>query len=265
MSRIIHLVIPAAGLGSRFTEVGVTTPKPLIEVFDIPMLYWVISNFSLSAQDKIWVIGQAKHQLKSRLNPWLENLPQEINFIEIDGVTAGPAQTVFLALEAIQESEGVIVANSDQFVKQNLDGFIEGVRNATTPASIVTMEATSNAWSYIGRNDLKEMERIVEKEEISNEATVGIYAWSECRYLRDSFNQMFINNVKTNGEFYVAPSFNHLIHDRLEVSTFHVGKHGETVHGLGTPADLEKFHADSSNLLIAESLRRKKSSQIANS
>lgn len=265
MSRRVHLVIPAAGLGSRFMDVGINTPKPLIEVFDIPMLFWVISNFSLCAQDKIWVIGQTKHQLKSKLNLWLGNLLTEINFIEIDGVTEGPAKTVALALEAIPDSEGVIVANSDQFVKHNLAGFIGGVRNGIAPASIVTMEATSNAWSYIGRNDLQQIERIVEKEEISNEATVGIYGWSECRYLRNSFNHMFKSNIKTNGEFYVAPSFNHLIQNKFEISTFHVGKHGKTVHGLGTPADLERFHADSSNLLIAESLQRNRSSQSANS
>jgi NDP-sugar pyrophosphorylase family protein len=260
MSKRIHLIIPAAGLGSRFADVGINIPKPLIEVHGIPMLVWVILNFPLATQDKIWIIGQTKHKLKATLDPWLVNLPQEIRFLEIDTVTEGPAQTVALALQEIPDFEGVIVANSDQYISCSIDEFVGEIRRKVTPGSIITMEAASNAWSYVGRNAQKKVDRVIEKVEISDEATVGIYGWSESHYLKDSLREMFMHNIKTNNEFYVAPSYNHLISIGLEISTFHVGKHGKSVHGLGTPSDLENFHADSSKLLVAQKLKKSKSS-----
>ena len=47
MKTPIQLVIPAAGAGSRFREVGIATPKPLIPISGIPMIIWVITNFKL--------------------------------------------------------------------------------------------------------------------------------------------------------------------------------------------------------------------------
>ena len=57
----------------------------------------------------------------------------------------------------------------------------------------------------------------------------------------NSFYAMFEANDRTNSEFYVAPSYNYLLKDGYFVSAFNIGPHGEYVHGLGTPEDLDNF------------------------
>ena len=49
------------------------------------------------------------------------------------------------------------------------------------------------------------------------------------------------NGLKVNNEFYVAPSYQYLIENKLDISTHSVGVHGLGVHGLGIPQDLEHF------------------------
>lgn len=50
MTQPLQLLIPAAGKGSRFADVGFQTPKPLIPMWGIPMLIWVLNNFPLAQE-----------------------------------------------------------------------------------------------------------------------------------------------------------------------------------------------------------------------
>ena len=44
MCIVLNIVLPIAGRGSRFAEVGYTTPKPLILVHGVPMIEVVVEN-----------------------------------------------------------------------------------------------------------------------------------------------------------------------------------------------------------------------------
>ena len=241
MSKPLYLLIPAAGKGSRFSDIGIDIPKPLIPIWEIPMLLWVIANFPLQPQDKVIVLSQSSHAVPRKLNDFLKNVSFAVEFVEIDDWTDGPAHSLEILLSGVAPDTPVICANSDQFVFDGLDSFTDGVRQGNTEGQILTMEASSNAWSYVGRAANGRVNRVVEKVEISKEATVGVYGWSTSTFCRDALAWQRSIGQKVNNEFYVAPSYHHLIEQNLEISTHSVGIHGEGVHGLGTPADLEHF------------------------
>jgi NDP-sugar pyrophosphorylase family protein len=237
----LNLVIPAAGRGSRFRDVGQLTPKPMIPILGLPMINWVIGNFSLDSADKIWIVSQKADNLPTLLGPYLIDLPNEVSFIEIHGVTDGAASTFELALKEIPELEPVICANSDQFVKLDLNDFVSAVRNQEEAGQILTMKASGDKWSYIQRNSLNEVTKIVEKVQVSEEATVGIYGWSSAKIAADSIHEMKKNSDKVKNEYYLAPSYNYLLSSGQLVKTIFVGEIEESVFGLGTPEDLSLF------------------------
>jgi len=241
MSSPIQVIIPAAGAGSRFRDFGISTPKPLIEVGGFPMILWVISNFQLMPDDIVIVICQRADNLPANLEKYLPSFASKISFIEIDGLTSGPASTVEIALSQLKKDFPVVVANSDQYVSSNLTEFLLAVRRKEFSGTILTMTATGNKWSYIGRDHHGAINQVVEKEEISNEATVGIYAWADPEILRNALQFLRTNNLLVNNEFYIAPSYNYLISRSLKTGCISVGKHGDKVHGLGTPEDLQEF------------------------
>ena len=241
MTKPISLLIPAAGRGSRFSDVGIEIPKPLIPIWGIPMLLWVITNFPLRAQDKVLVLSQARHCVPATLSDFLKKVEFEIEFIEIDFWTDGPAHSLEVLLAGVAPETPIICANSDQYVFKGLDSFTDAVRSGSSDGQILTMEASSNAWSYVGRDQGGRVNRVVEKEEISKEATVGVYGWATSNICREALDWQRLDGQKVNNEFYVAPSYYHLIQTGLEISTHSVGLHGEGVHGLGTPMDLAHF------------------------
>ena len=241
MTKPLTLLIPAAGKGSRFSDYGIDIPKPLIQIWEFPMLLWVIANFPLKPQDRVIVLSQSSHAIPAKLNDFLKNVNFAVRFVEIDHWTDGPAHSLEILLGHVSPDSPVICANSDQFVFDGLDSFTDAVRMGSTEGQILTMEASSNAWSYVGRAADGRVNRVVEKVEISKEATVGVYGWSTSTICRTAMAWQRSVGQKVNNEFYVAPSYHHLIEQNLEISTHSVGIHGEGVHGLGTPSDLEHF------------------------
>lgn len=193
MTSPIQLVIPAAGAGTRFRDVGVLTPKPLIEIAGYPMIMWVMCNFHLRADDSVIVVSQRADELQKKLKSYLSAFPCPIHFLEIDGLTEGPASTVEIAIPLLSHNSPIIVANSDQYVSFDLTEFIGAVRRKEYPGTILTMDASGNKWSYIGRNIEGTIEKVIEKEQISNEATVGIYGWSNLEILKNSLS--FLNET----------------------------------------------------------------------
>ena len=241
MTKAISLLIPDAGKGSRFSDIGINIPKPLIPILEVPMLLWVIANFPLQSQDRVTVLSQSSHAVPRKLNNFLKNVNFAVEFVEIDYWTDGPAHSLEILLSDVGPDSPVVCANSDQFVFEGLESFTDAVRLGNTDGQILTMEASSNAWSYVGRAANGRVNRVVEKEEISKEATVGVYGWSTSTICSDALAWQRSIGQKVNNEFYVAPSYHNLIEQNLEISTHSVGFHGEGVHGLGTPSDLEHF------------------------
>lgn len=237
----LHYVFPAAGLGQRFRDIGISTPKPLIEVENVPLIVWAITNFTFSVEDKIWVITLKEHKLRTILSKTYPKLSQRINYCEIDSVTQGPAITVLKVLPKIPDDSPIIIANTDQYVFGDMDSFVTATKNKVAAGTILTMNAKGNQWSYIEKNKFGWVSRVVEKEQISSEATVGIYGFSKKILCQNSIEKSIRNNETVNGEFYIAPVYNHIIRSKQKVLPFLIGDTGIEVMGTGTPTDLEKF------------------------
>jgi dTDP-glucose pyrophosphorylase len=241
--RRIQLVIPAAGLGSRFSSVGMTTPKPVIDVDGLPMIAWVIGNFKLRPTDVVIIVTRPEIGLSETLLPYLHAFQCRVEFVYIDYVTEGPAITVSLAKALLDLDEALVVANSDQYVSAGLDEFLNQARYSSSGGQILTMAASGSKWSYVKRTSAGNVSEVKEKVEISNEATVGIYGWNKASYFFESLETMIAANDRTNGEFYVAPTYNYLIERTVPISAINIGDVEREVHGLGTPEDLEIFEA----------------------
>ena len=256
MKKNITLIIPAAGLGSRFRDTGILTPKPLIEIGGIPMILWVIYNFKLEANDHLIIIGKYSDNLESQLKTVLSKMKFKVTFIEIEKVSNGAAQTVSFAFKHLEKENAVIVANSDQFIEISLLPFLSEIRGCKNAGEILTMVATGSKWSYVRKNSEGLVIEVKEKEEISKEATVGIYAWSEPQNLEKSINAMINSRDMTNSEYYVAPSYNYLLKNNLRVGTYLIGDHGKIVNGIGTPEDLKKFVDKDSTQIFLQKIKK---------
>lgn len=238
---MLNIVIPMAGAGSRFVKAGYTDPKPLIPVHGVPMIKVVIDNLRPVESHRFIFICQRAHVIDYGLTEKLTAWAPGCSIIQLDGVTEGAACTVLAAKHMINNEDALMIANSDQYVDVSIDAYLNQMPIHNLGGLIMTMTAHDPKWSFVGLNTLGLVTEVVEKEVISDEATVGIYNFQHGRNFVQAAEAMIAKNLRVNGEFYVAPAYNQLIAQGYRFGIYNIGSDGSGMYGLGTPTDLDNF------------------------
>ena len=233
----MNIVIPMAGLGKRFSDAGFNTPKPLIDINGTPMIQKAISSLDLAGQ-YIFIIRQTEYS--NILSDFLREIKPQCIIKEIDYTTDGPACTVDLVREHINNASELIVANCDQIMWWNGNSFLNYCRSNSFDGVLVTYNSNTTKNSYASIDRKGNVTCVREKEVISNISLNGIHYWKKGSYFVDSYLQMYAaGDVAENGEYYVGPTYNYMIGDGKSVNVYHIPEFQH--HAVGTPEDLRAY------------------------
>ena len=233
----LNIVIPMAGAGSRFADVGYTFPKPLIDVKGKPMIQVVVESLNIVA-NYIYIV-QKSHREKYNLDALLNLITPNCKIVEIEGITEGAACTTLLAKEFINNDSPLIVTNSDQFIDWNSTEFMYQMNEKDFEGGIVSFPATHPKWSFAKTDKNNLVLEVAEKKPISDKATAGIYYWKHGLDYVKYTEQMISKNIRVNNEFYVCPVYNEAIQDKKRILNFDI--EADKMWGLGTPEDLNYY------------------------
>jgi len=226
-----------AGEGSRFAQEGYTFPKPLINVLGKPMIQSVVENLDFDCE-YIFLVRKEHVKKYDGLIDTLHRITNDrCHCIIVDQLTEGAACTALLAEKHIDNSDDLLIANSDQWIDYESENFMT-LKNLTAADSIVfTFNAVHPKWSFVKTNSRGFVTEVAEKKPISNIATCGIYWYRHGSDFVKYSKQMINKNIRVNNEFYIAPVYNELISDGKSLIPFYVHK----MWGIGTPEDLKYF------------------------
>lgn len=238
---MINIVVPMAGRGSRFADVGYELPKPLIDVLGEPMIKRVIENLRPKAAHRFVFLCLSEHlkrfDLAARLQEWAPGCV----VVPVTHVTEGAACTVLLAKSEINNDDALLIANSDQWVDEGIEPFRKAWDASGADGFIMTMKADDPKWSYVRYDNNGTIDGVVEKVVVSDEATVGIYGFARGADFVAGAEKMISEGRKSNGEYYVAPVYDELVAQGMRLGIHNVGSEFHGMHGLGIPSDLERF------------------------
>ncbi len=238
---MLNIVIPMAGRGSRFANVGYQQPKPLIQVLSKPMIDLVVNNLTPACEHRFVFICLREHSKRYGLQHHLHQLAKNVEIIYVDQVTEGAACTVLLAKKLINNDEPLMIANSDQWIDFDINLYLRELEVKTTDGLIMTMTADDPKWSFVRFDAEGNICEVVEKQVVSNEATVGIYNFRLGKDFVRSAEAMIRKNLRVNGEFYVAPVYNQMLAEAKKLAIYNIGTVDNGMYGLGTPEDLQHF------------------------
>lgn len=238
---MLTIVIPMAGRGQRFIEAGYSLPKPLLPVHGHPMVQCVIDNLRPTQPHRFIFLALREHLDQYNLADSLREWAPDCRIITVDHVTEGAACTVLLARAEIASGDPLMIANADQWVVVDIDHYLMSLED--NDGLIMTMQANDPKWSYVGFDSAGKVDRIVEKQVISDAATVGIYNFARGGDFISAAESMIAQDLKVRGEFYVAPVFNQLLATGGRVCCYSLETNQGQMHGLGSPKDYEDFIA----------------------
>jgi dTDP-glucose pyrophosphorylase len=231
----MKILIPMAGLGSRFSIKGTKIPKPFIDIKGEPMILRAIESLGLPSEEYLFVVSESFSQ-----DPIIKKIKNKVSaeFVFVTKLTEGPACSALLFENAINNDDELIIANCDQILEWNTTTFLLNVRQYD--GAVVTYHETTkkNSYAKIDANGL--VAEVAEKKVISNVSLNGVHYWKKGRYFVESATQMINQNDRAlNGEFYIGPSYNYLIASGRKIGIYHIPN--QMHHAVGTPEDLERY------------------------
>lgn len=240
---MLNIVLPMAGHGSRFAKAGYVDPKPLIPMGGKPMIEVVIDNLRPSRPHRFIFLCQQAHLDQYGLGARLQAISPGCAVVPVAQVTEGAACTVLLARELIDNDQPLMIANCDQYIDARIDDYLADMDARGLDGLIMTMTADDPKWSFVRLDGQGEIVEVVEKQVVSDEATVGIYNYARGSDFVAAADNMIAQDLRVNGEFYVAPAYNELIARGRKLGYYNIGRDRAGMYGLGVPDDLRYFLA----------------------
>jgi dTDP-glucose pyrophosphorylase len=240
-----NIVVPMAGVGSRFFEKGYDKPKFLLDVLGSLMIEKAVRSCGIIGR-YIYIV-QAEHNKKYNLSELLPTITPTLDVVvlEVDGPTEGAVSTTLVAKEYIDSDDSLVICNSDQIVEWDPNSFLlDAGEGRHLDGCIPVFTSNDPKWSYAKTDSNGNVVEVAEKDPISNQASVGIYYWKKGSDYVKYAEQMIEKNIKVNNEFYICPVYNEAIEDGKKIGIYAVDK----MIGLGTPEDLEDYVKNQTNI-----------------
>jgi len=231
----MNIVIPMAGAGSRFVDVGIDIPKPLIEVLGNTLIEHAIKSFDVEGRF-IFITRDYGKSYNNTLSTILKTLRPESIEIKVSSVTSGAVESVLRAQEFIDNDDSLVVYNCDQKIEWDPYVLLNHIKNKDPSALLVLYKSTNPKNSFAEISD-DNIVRVAEKNPISDNALIGFHYWKHGSDFCTSANKL-MDHYRSSGspECYVSETYNYLY---KKINAYFIANN--VYVPLGTPEDVSKF------------------------
>tara|TARA_B100001250_G_scaffold157864_1_gene135600 strand:+ start:970 stop:2124 length:1155 start_codon:yes stop_codon:yes gene_type:complete len=224
-----NILIPMAGLGSRFVKEGFKVPKQIINVKDKHLIDISLDCLDYKDCNLIFVVRD-EHVYNHHMDELLKKkFGDDITIVVLDKLTDGSVCSCLYAEDYIDNDAPLIIHTLDIEFRPVFNPHVMNELDAD--GLILTFKSNSINYSYAQIDDDGYVIKTAEKKAISSNACVGIYGYKKgsdfCKYAKE----MIDKNLRTKNEFYISPLYNLLIDDGKKIVTDSV----EKMHIFGTP------------------------------
>lgn len=240
-----NALVPMAGAGSRFKDVGYTTPKPLLDILGKPMVVSAAEALPL-ADSYTFVVRDFQIQ-DFQIDQYLNKYFDSPNIVVLDHLTEGQAVTCLSAKSIINNDDELVIGASDngmiydieQFnsLKNSADAIVFSFRNNPS----VTSKPEAYGWIKVKDDNVVDAMSVkvpISSTPMNDHAVVGAFWFNKGRYFVEAAERMIARNKRINNEFYVDECINDLIDLGYKVKVFEI----EHYVCWGTPNDYETFN-----------------------
>lgn len=238
--RSLHIIMPMAGEGSRFRNVGWTTPKPLIELDGKPLFVRAIESVKVAgAPMKYSLIVRQEHIDKYNIDNSIKTILPDAKVYSVEKTTRGAVETCMIAEKDIDDDDAVVVMDCDlEFRSDAYRRIIEDSLkcDCAKGGALVSFESNLPKYSYAELDEDGNVTRTAEKEVISNHALCGAYFFASGKEFKEVARRL-LDAPMEKPEFYVSLLYNHLLANGDEVKLAPM----EDYRSYGTPEELERY------------------------
>jgi NDP-sugar pyrophosphorylase family protein len=238
----LQVLMPMGGLGTRFRKVGITTPKPLIEVGGVPMFQRALASFAPWTGDKtVTVVVREDNDREFDLARQVVAAEPSADIVLLDHDTRGAVETCLEARDRLDPDQPLVIMDCDiAFDSPEYFRVLEqAVQQQDRDGLLLSFRSTEPRYSFaeVGPDGL--VVRTAEKQAISSDALMGVYSFTSARVFLDAADRLMARQIDSAmPEYYVSLVFNELIDSGRRVGLVH----GD-FYCFGTPEELAAYEA----------------------
>jgi len=242
------LILPMAGAGSRFFNVGYSIPKPLLDVEGLPMVIKAVDCLPETV-NKIFICQNDhlnKYEIKKTI---LDNYPNS-KIMGIDYVTEGQACTCELAFKNydIKLDKPVLISACDNGVYYDINEYQKLIEDPELDIIIwsfsnhPTSKVNPQMYAWLDVDENNYIKRTSIKKPFTDcdnkYAIIGTMLFKKGAYFLEGLDLIYKNDIRTNGEFYVDNLIVPLIEKGYKIKVFNV----DYYLCWGTPNDYKTYN-----------------------
>jgi NDP-sugar pyrophosphorylase family protein len=213
------IVIPMAGLSSRFHKAGYDLPKYMLRAKGKTLFEHSVSSFKVyfKTEKFLFIIRNEKANSDFVNEEAIKLGILDFEIISLDADTRGQAETVALGLQKLAYNGPITIFNIDTF----RPAFIFPKTQNFGAGYLEVFKGDGDNWSYV--KPLADNSTVVvetaEKRPLSNLCCTGLYHFKSAHDFMRAFSIYLAkpSSEWEKGELYIAPLYNILINDGLEI------------------------------------------------
>ena len=235
-------VIPMAGLSSRFSEKGYKKFK-----YELPLKLdglkgdyvfdFCLNSFSNYFASDLFVFITREIKQKKFIVSRINKLRiKNYKIINLQKVTRGQAETVYIGLKKILLDENIYIFNIDTILlnfNKKINNIYDGL--------IETFIGKGDQWSFVSINKKNLVIKTAEKKRISKYCSNGLYYFKNKEIYNSAFKE-YKKSFPRNKELYIAPIYNKLIKNNYIIKNKLIPK--KNIIFVGTPEEYESVKAN---------------------
>ncbi|WP_068113010.1 hypothetical protein [Tropicimonas marinistellae] len=239
------IILPMAGLSSRFFKAGYTEPKYKLQLDGLPVFDYALRSFAERfGQEEFLIVLRRDYDTEAFVQERLNSNGLEAQLVVLDQETRGQADTVAIGLETAgtDADTPLTIFNIDSF----RPGFSMTAAERSADGYLETFLGEGDGWSFVAPAEPEAKEgralRVVEKERISDLCCTGLYYFRTRALFEEAYAAERENPSQPLKEHYIAPIYNQLIGRGARVLYRTIPS--EDVVFCGVPAEYEELRAD---------------------
>lgn len=238
------VMVPMAGLGSRYADAGYREPKPLVPVSGEPMAVQAARDLPQPAQ-RVFVLRRDLADAARIAQALRERFPG-CALVDLDGVTDGQARTCLLGLDALDLEQPLTIGACDNGAVYDGAALAALLADEDVDAVVWTARGYPGAarrpthYGWVDEVDGRVLAVSV-KQPLSDPArdpiVIGAFSFRRGADFAAAAQALIAREGRVNGEYYVDSCINDAIAAGLNVRSFEVSQY----LCWGTPDDLRTF------------------------
>jgi HAD superfamily hydrolase (TIGR01509 family) len=235
----MNIIIPIGGRGERFRGLY-KQPKPLIPVYGVPMVEYVIDHVLTQCTSPVNIYLIHKPEIQDEIKRMCQEYTCAYS-ICLDHETAGAVETVLYGLDRIESPYSkCLLIDCDTVYTTDIVEIAEIYRALNTNMVLYTHNTNPKPlYSYICVSAHGQITNIVEKRKISDNANTGCYYFNDMNVLKTYCRRVLNEGIVFHGEPYMSCVIGLMIGDNHVFMGHQIPSN--TCISLGTPDDIYTY------------------------